>query len=60
LVKNLGWKKQNELLQEVIKKLQEQINATNALGDSAPGVPGRLSYAQMGREDFWATSREGL
>jgi TP901 family phage tail tape measure protein len=50
-----------EALNRIADLEQKNIDATNGLAAaSAQGVPGRLSYSQMGREDWWSIAREGL
>jgi hypothetical protein len=49
-------------MMEEIEKYLAQINGgVKSLGDAgAQGVPGRLNYAAMGREDFWELARSGI
>jgi hypothetical protein len=51
----------NDLLRELLAEDKKNTAAVEGLNDgSAQGVPGRLSYASMGQEDFFSTARAGL
>jgi hypothetical protein len=51
----------NDLLRKLLEQDKKNGEFIKGLGDTgAPGIPGRLSYAQMGQEDFWELARAGL
>jgi hypothetical protein len=44
----------------IAKNTAKTAEGVEGLGEaSAQGVPGRLSYSQMGKEDIWAIARAG-
>jgi hypothetical protein len=54
------FKKNSALLQTVADNTGDAAEGIGNLGKGGPGSPAQLSYAAMGREDFWAVSRAGL
>jgi hypothetical protein len=48
-----------KLLEEANKLLADINGGVDALNGGGKGVPGRLNYSAMGREDFWELARAG-
>jgi hypothetical protein len=49
-----------KMLEEIEKYLAQINGGVDALSGSGEGVPGRLNYAAMGKEDFWSIARSGI
>jgi phage-related protein len=51
----------NDLLRQLVEEERKNTEAVNSLGETgAAGIPARLSYSQMGQEDFFSIVRYGI
>jgi hypothetical protein len=48
------------LLQQMLNKQDDQIDATNNLADNGPGSPASLRWGAMGTQDFWEIQKIGI
>jgi len=54
-------KETNDLLAEMLGKMDDQIGAINDLADDGgPNSPARLRWGAMGVDDYWETARLGV